>query len=288
MRVRQNIPVAWIWLCGLLVLAPTRAPGQDQKKPEATRSPAPAPELPAREAYLQALEKFTQRQGGSLQSLFVLARAAAQEQLQAVLAWDSALAAGKIPKKRFERQLPGFHVGTANALFVIPNSRFFLELARQRGNDVDRRFFTMLDETFHGSASRTYINPFTDTSACYHLGSREFIALYRGWSQLKAGGVPAAYVDTVNEELQTLEQSLLVATCACGTREIVDAGFEAFLRTFPKAPIAPQVRARLEKLHANTSGILFQCGQELNLGQPLPHGVPTPAPSLAEPDAPKK
>ncbi len=275
MLVRQNILGMWIWICCLLVLVPTWSWGQESK-----------PELPAREAYLQGLKKLVDRQGGSLQSVFVLARAAAQEQLQAVLEWDAALAAGKIPKKRFERHLPGFHVGTANALFVIPNSAWFLQLARERGNEVDRRFFELLFETFHGGVSRTYVNALTDTTACYQLGSREFISIYRGWSRFKPSA-PAAYLETVNEELQILEQALLQATCACGTREIVDAGFEAFLKTFPKSPVASQVRERLDKIHANTSGIIFQCGQELDLGQPLPYGV-QPPPSPSEKPAPPR
>jgi hypothetical protein len=272
--VRRNIPPMWLWSCWLLLLTPAWVRGQEAK-----------PELPAREAYLQGLQQLVKRQAGSLQSLFVLARAAAREQLQAVIDWDAALAAGKIPKKRFERILPGFHVGTADALFVVPNSTFFLELAKQHGNEVDRRFFELLDETFHGGATRAYINPLSETTACYQLGSREFISLYRGWSRFKPRA-PAAYLETVNEELQVLEQTLLQATCACGTREIVDAGFEDFLKAFPKSPIAPQVRERLEKIHANTSGILFRCGNELDLGQPLPYGVPMPASPPASPAPP--
>ncbi len=261
MLARRNLPGMWVWLCWLLVLAPPLAWSQE-----------PMPELPAREAYLQGLRKLVNGQGGSLQNLFVLARAAGREQLQAVLEWDAALAAGKIPKKRFERHLPGFHVGTADALFVIPDSRFFLELARKRGTEVDRRFFELLDETFRGSATRTYVSPFSATTACYDLGGRVFLSLYRGWSRFKPGA-PTAYQETVNEELQAMEQALLQATCACGTRATVDTGFEDFLKTFPRSPIAPQVRERLEKIHANTSGIVFQCGQELNLGQPVPSGV---------------
>jgi hypothetical protein len=284
--VRRNIQSVWIWSCLLLAITPALARSQAEKKPEASKPGERKPEYPAREAYLQALEKLAKGQGGSMQSLFTLALTAAQEQLQSVLEWDKALAAGKIPKKRFDRRLPGFHVGTVDALFVVPDSRFFLELARRRGNEVDRRFFDLLNQTFNGGRSRTYMDPITDVHACYHLGSREFIALYRGWTQFKSGA-PAAYQATVNEELQGLEQALLTATCVCGTPEIVDAGFEGFLKTFPKSPIAPQVRQRLEKLHAKTGGFLFRCGKELNVGQPLPHGVPTPPPFPAAPEPPK-
>ncbi|WP_224360338.1 hypothetical protein [Hyalangium versicolor] len=266
MSARRNVRGLWVVGCGLLVLMPILTWGQGAKTED----------LPARATYLQALNDFQQGRG-SLQNLFTLGRAAAREQLESVIAWDAAMAAGKIPKKRFEPLLPGFHVGTAEALYVFADSNFFLELARRRGDETDRRFFELLHQTFHGSTSRLYVESITDTTACYHLGSREFISLYRDWSRFKAGA-PKAYAETASEELQTLEQTLLVATCACGTQEVVDAGFEAFLKTFPKSPIAAQARARLDRIHNHTSDIQFRCGQELNLGQPLPYGVPTPVP----------
>jgi hypothetical protein len=276
----------WLGSCLWLALAPALAWSQGEKKPEAAAPPEKKPELPARLAYLQGLEKLVKGQGGSVQAVYTLAQAAAKEQLAEVIAWDEALAAGKIPKKRFERVLPGFHVGTQDALMVVPDSRFFLELAQQRGTEVDRRFFGLLHETFRGSTFRTYVDPITDVHACYHLGSREFISLYRGWTQFKPSA-PAAYRETVDQEIQGLEQSLLTAICVCGTPEVVDAGFEAFLKTFPKSSIVPQVRERLQKLHTKSSDMLFRCGKELNVGQPLPHGVPTPPPFPAAPDAPK-
>jgi hypothetical protein len=276
--------------------SPAAAPAQD-KKPEATPAaaptPAPAqppaqdkkPELPAREAYFKGMQKLLNGQGGSVQGVYTLALAAAKEQLEAIIEWDGALASGRIPQKRFQWQLPGFHMGTQDALMVIPDSRFFLELARQRGNEVDRRFFGLLDETFRGGMARIYVDPVTDVHACYHLGSREFISLYRGWTQFKPSA-PAAYKATVDEEIQGMEQAMLTATCLCGTPEVVDAGFEAFLKTFPKSPIVPQVRERLQKLHTKTSDMLFRCGNELDVGQPLPYGVPTPRPSPSAPDTP--
>lgn len=298
--VQRNQKHLWRQGSLLLALIPALAWSQGEGKSEAAPTPtqqpkpeAPAapdkkpPELPAREAYLKGLQKLVNGQGGSVQAVYTLALAASKEQLEALVAWDEALAAGKIPKKRFEYRLPGFHVGTTDALMVIPDSRFFVELARQRGSEVDRRFFALLDETFRGGMARIYVDPITDVHACYQLGSREFISLYRGWTQFKPSA-PAAYKGTVSEELQGMEQAMLTATCVCGTPEVVDAGFEAFLKTFPKSPIAPQVRERLQTLHAKSSDMLFRCGKELDVGQPLPYGVPTPAPYPTEPDAPQK
>ncbi|MDY7231232.1 hypothetical protein [Hyalangium rubrum] len=244
----------------------------EQKPAEQKPAEQKPPEKKAREDYLRALEKLARGQGGTVENVFILGKAASLEHLAGILEWDDALAHGRVPKKRFERELPGFLVGTSEALYVLPDTRFFLEAAQLRGTDVDRRFFDLLHQTFQGTPTRIYVDHITDVAGCYQLGSREFISLYRGWTQFQAS-YPNAYRDTVKEELFVLEQTMLLATCACGTRQSVDAGFEAFLKAFPKSPIAKGVRERLEKLHTNTSDLVFQCGQELNLPQPLPAGV---------------
>lgn len=49
------------------------------------------------------------------------------------------------------------------------------------------------------------------------------------------------------------------STCACGDRESVEAGLERFLKSFPRSPVAPAVRARLEQVRAGTSDFRFRC-----------------------------
>jgi hypothetical protein len=268
--MRRSLRGPW-WLGWLLLaLASLAAWGQ---QPPATPSEKPA--LSARQEYLRALERFGTGKGGTLESVFTLARAAAREQLQATLEWDEALAKGKVPKRRFERELPGFHVGTSKALYVIADTRAFLELARQRGSAVDRRFFELLHQTFQGSPTRVYVDQIDNVTACFQLGGREMHSLYKGWSQFQAS-YPNAYKEAVRDELAQLEQVYASATCACGSHEVVDAGLEAFLKAFPKSRIAPQVRSRLEKIHTKTSDIIFRCGQELLLPQPIPPGVGPP------------
>ncbi len=269
----MRYPPRRLWMLGwlLLALAPPQARSQEPAPPQEK-----PPEMPAREAYQKALEKFARGQGGSMENVFALARSAAREQLQAVIEWDEAFARGMLPKKRFHRTLPGFHVGLAEALYVIADSGFFVDLARQRGTAVDKRFFEMLDQTYLGTTSRAYVDPITDVTGCYHLGSREFLALYRGWTRFQAS-YPKAYPEVVKEEVEALEQTLLTATCACSSREVVDAGLEDFLKAFPKSPIAAKVRERLEKIHTKTSGITFRCGQELPVADPLPQSVQPPA-----------
>ena len=262
------------WYLGLLLLALSSPAALAQQASPPAAVPAPEkPTVSARVEYLKALQRIGN--GETVESVFMLGQAAAREQLQATLEWDQALASGKIPKKRFERQLPGFHVGTGEAIFVIANSKAFLELARQRGTAVDRRFFELLHQTFNGSATRVYVDQIDNVTACYHVGGREMLTLYKEWTRFQASH-PNAYKSAVADEIHQLEQAYTSATCACSTHQVVDAGLEAFLKEFPRSRIAPQVRERVRKIHTKTTDIVFLCGQELLLPQPVPPGVAPP------------
>ena len=268
-----------VWSAGLLLLAlsaPT-AWGQQPPRPDGG---TPAPEkrtVSAREEYLRALDRFATGKGGTLEGLCALAQAAAREQLQLTLEWDQALASSKLPKNRFDRELPGFHVGTGPGIYVVANSALFLQLAQARGNAVDKRFFELLHQTFQGSATRVYVDQLDEVTACYQVGGREMLSLYKGWTQFQAS-YPNAYKAAVQDEVVQLEQVYTSARCACSSHQVVDAGLEAFLKAFPRARIAPQVRERVEKIHTRNSDIVFRCGQELLLPQPIPPGVEPPAP----------
>jgi hypothetical protein len=262
---------------GLLLLA-LFSPTAWGQQPPAPAPAQPAPEKPkesAREVYFAALRELITGKGGTVENVYALGQAAAREQLQATLEWDEAFAKGKIPKKRFERHLPGYHVGTGVAIYVKPNARAFLELAQKHGTAVDRRFFELLQKTFPGAPNRVYEEQIDELRACVYIGSREMLSLYKGWTQFQAS-YPNAYKDTVKDELGQLEQGYTSATCACSAHEVVDAGLEAFLKEFPKARIAPQVRERVKKIHNKASEIIFRCGQELRLPQPIPPGVGPP------------
>jgi len=273
------------WLLGLLLLALSspatwgqQPPAPAEQKPGSVLDAVPRPDKPtvsAREEYLKALRRLVTGKGGTVENVFALGQAAAREQLQATLEWDEAFARGKIPKKPFERLLPGYHVGTGPAIYVMPNSQAFLELAQQRGTAVDRRFFELLHQTFRGAPTRVYVDFIDEVTACVQIGSRETLLLYKEWTKFQASN-PNAYKDTVKDEIDQLELVYTSATCSCSSHEVVDAGLEAFLKEFPKARIAPQVRERVKKIHTQSSDIVFRCGQELLLPQPVPPGVGPP------------
>jgi hypothetical protein len=61
------------------------------------------------------------------------------------------------------------------------------------------------------------------------------------------------------KELNRIHEAMTQDGCACEKAEDVTAGFEAFLRAFPKAPIADKVKTRLEALREGKEAFRFEC-----------------------------
>ncbi|MCY1019381.1 hypothetical protein [Pyxidicoccus sp. MSG2] len=195
----------------------------------------------ARADYLRTLERFEQGVGFSLERVF-----------------DSGLAAARALREGREgppAPLPGFLVNDEDVLDLRPDPRFFLALAKRRGTDVDREFFSLLGRTYaYDGVSRLYHAP----GGCDAFDHPELEPLYRNWTRFWATH-PRAYTEAVDQEVAALEDTVARSTCACGDRESVEAGLERFLKSFPRSPVAPDVRARLEQVRAGTSDFRFRC-----------------------------
>jgi hypothetical protein len=200
-----------------------------------------------RKEYLRSLEHFEQTRGASLERLFESGRAAASALREAGDAVPAPVS------------LPGFFIDTGGERRADPDPRFFLELARKRGTAVDQEFFTLLRRTWAvDGMRRVYAVPQSDVSECHVFDHPDLEPLYRNWTRLWATH-PRAYTALVEREIQALEDVVAKSTCACGDRESVEAGLERFLKSFPRSPVAPDVRARLERVRAGSSEVRFRC-----------------------------
>ncbi|MFP2929562.1 hypothetical protein ACLESO_31060 [Pyxidicoccus sp. 3LG] len=202
--------------------------------------------------YLRSLERFAQVRGVSLERVFDSGRAAASGVLRE---------AATVPHERLPSlaRLPGFFVELDETPRADPDPRFFLELARKRGTAVDQEFFTLLERTWWVDGTRrVYTVPLSDTSSCHVFDHPDVEPLYRNWTRLWATH-PRAYTAWVEREIQALEDGVARSTCACGDRESVEAGLERFLKSFPRSPVAPDVRSRLERVRAGTREVRFRC-----------------------------
>ncbi|MCP3139635.1 hypothetical protein [Pyxidicoccus xibeiensis] len=197
--------------------------------------------------YLRSLERFEQTRGGSLERLFESGQAAASALREAGDAVPAPVT------------LPGFFIDTGEVRRADPDARFFLALARERGTAVDEEFFTLWRRTWTvDGVRRVYAVPLSDAAECHVFDHPELAPLYRDWTRLWATH-PRAYTARVEREIQALEDVVARSTCACGERESVEAGLERFLKSFPRSPVAPEVRARLERVRTGGGDIHFRC-----------------------------
>lgn len=232
---------AWLWLMGAVLLGVSGvAWGADVEG--------------LRRDYLRALERFEHGPGVSLERVFDAGRAVARAlELEASATRRED---GAVRQVSHLQDLRGFIVSEDEAaLRCSPDPRFFLELAKRRGTEVDAEFFSLLGHTFYrDGALRVYAAP----SGCHVFDHPDVESLYRNWTRFWASH-PRAYTAAVDGEVKALEDMVAVSTCACGDRESVEAGLERFLKSFPRSPVAPRVRARLEQVRAGTSDFRYRC-----------------------------
>ncbi|NMO16335.1 hypothetical protein HPC49_43965 [Pyxidicoccus fallax] len=211
--------------------------------------------LDLRRDYLRALERLEEDRAGSLERVFEKGNAAASALRESAARRDGGTE--WFPAHAFLR---GFSNGfVEGALAMGPDPRFFRELAHQRGTAVDQEFFELFADTyFADGVTRRYTVPRSEDSVCHVFDSPDVGPLYRKWTRFWAT-YPRAYADAVDREIRALEDMVAVSTCACGGPESVEAGLERFLKSFPRSPVVPQVRARLERLRAGTSDFRFRC-----------------------------
>ncbi|HYI02302.1 hypothetical protein [Hyalangium sp.] len=211
-----------------------------------------------RAKYHAALKKLQTGSKGEVEPVFRLGLIAAQQLQEEISQHDVAVAAGKkvVP---LDTKLEGFSVSTEEVLYAVPKPGFFLELARKKGTPVDVAFFENLQRTFaQHDAWPVVIQQQTDYSGCTLYQAPELLAIYKGWTEFAAKH-PKAYASEVAKELLRIEQAMTQDGCACGKSAEVIAGFEAFLRTFPRVSIASQVKSRLEALKAGKGDMRFEC-----------------------------
>jgi hypothetical protein len=208
-----------------------------------------------RRDYLRALARLEEGRGGSLERVFESGRAAARAQVASA----TRRAGGADGPVLREVVLPGFHFGPGDALGAGPDPSFFLDLARRRGTAVDREFFTLLRDTYYRNGlTRLYTVPWTDVSVCHVFDHPDVDTLYRSWTRFWATH-PRAYPEVVDQEVKALEDMMARSTCACGDRESVETGLAGFLKSFPRSPVALQVRTRLEHVRAGTGAFRYRC-----------------------------
>jgi hypothetical protein len=160
---------------------------------------------------------------------------------------------------RVRLQMQGLTMWREEGEAVFLDPAFFLSLARSRGDAADTAFFDALGSTYGaGSPFPVYLDQQTDYSGCTDFGSGRLVATFAVW-QAFVTRYPRRYAAWANDELRKIEDEVTSSICACGEQESVLKELREFVKCFPRAPVTPRVRERLETIQSGAGGIRYHC-----------------------------
>jgi hypothetical protein len=154
------------------------------------------------------------------------------------------------------RELPGIFINREEVLEVSPDPEQFFDLALKFGDRADIGFFSILKVSYASPGWPVYIDRLTDYSGCTRLGSFVFSELYEMWRSFQRR-FPDRYAGEVRKEVVKLEQALLDTGACEGSAKVV-AAYREFLRAFPNAPVAEEIRVRIDAISGEKSELRFE------------------------------
>lgn len=242
--MRRRLPsCAYLAIAGALVLG-TMA------------NAAAAATIPPEVARYQAALRTVQAGAGHkpLQPLFELGMTAAiklQDNLENLSDEEFASA---------QARMKGFTLNRDEAVFVIPQIKFFKLLAQKNGLPADVAFFDIYGRTDPDGnwVFPAFVRQQTDVTGCTIYDGKLLTSLYRGWLDFRKS-YPSDYQPQADDQIARIENALTIDTCACGSEDAVISGLESFAKAFPDQPIAAKVTQRIKVIRAGDSPIRFDC-----------------------------
>jgi hypothetical protein len=162
--------------------------------------------------------------------------------------------------KSVQEKMRGIVIVRGPVTSVHPSADFFKKLARKKGTKTDRAFFEIYARTEPDANGGipAYVERRTDETGCTRFDGPLMISLYRGWLSFRTAH-PDDYATEAQGEIDSLDAELQAGTCACGSKEQVIDGLQAFVKAFPDIPMAPELQRRIERIRSDTSHIRFRC-----------------------------
>jgi hypothetical protein len=160
--------------------------------------------------------------------------------------------------QRLHRDLPGVLLHRETAVFVEPDTEYFMRLARVQGDPADRAFFAALKATYPASVWPVYVEQQTDASGCTRFGSMSLVETYRIWSGFRRTH-SGRYAAPATAELDKVSEQLTTSTCACGSAADVVSELQRFQERFPQSPLRARIGARLDAQRAGDTSIRAYC-----------------------------
>jgi hypothetical protein len=168
------------------------------------------------------------------------------------------------------KRMPGYLMIRNDILVVGPDPNFFITLATQKGKPVDIAFFKLVSETLNGYWPST-MEQLDNLSGCTRFGTGQLSDLYGGWTKFRQQ-YPKAYQKAFEDPnlllIHDIEDQLLNSNSACEGPESVIQELEKFIQAYPRSPLTPSLKKRLEALRQNKADMIFNQGVRHLLKQP--------------------
>jgi hypothetical protein len=154
-------------------------------------------------------------------------------------------------------KMKGFAVNRAESLYVEPDPRSFLALAKRSGDQASVDLFEAYTKT-GPEAHPIYIEQQTDYSGCIRFGTMSLVDSYKQWDAY-GNKYANRYANEVKDFIRDIEEELTNGTCACEGKEAVLREFAAFIRAFPRSRITTRVRERIRQIQEGKSDMRWHC-----------------------------
>jgi len=155
-------------------------------------------------------------------------------------------------------KLRGMQLSRGEEVYAQIDGRIVEPIAEAHGRPADIAFFKLYRELWGKDLFPIFLKPLAQPTPCVRLGEGIIPDLYAHWLAY-AQQYPDAYKDTVQQNIQDLEETQVEGVCACGNADIVLKEQDAFLKRFPSTPRAGQIRARMQELKTDPDKRPLHC-----------------------------
>ncbi len=169
--------------------------------------------------------------------------------------------------KVIEQQMQGYLMLRENILVIGPDPAKFQALAQEKGQPVDIAFFELMGKTLNSYWPVT-MEQLDDLSGCTRFGSGDLVRLYGLWQGFQKQ-YPTHYQAALQDPnlllIHDLQDQLLNSASACDGPETVMDEFKKFVTLYPKSPLTPKIRIRMEALRQDKLDMSFKQGVKYHL-----------------------
>lgn len=157
-----------------------------------------------------------------------------------------------------EKGMKGFFVFREETVGVLPDMKFFKELAGRRGTRGDVEFFSLMIDVYHDGTWPAFIQQQTDYSGCTVFGDGTLTKLYIEATKLKKTA-SATYQKQLGELIEEIQSNLTEVVCVCGNADSVIKELTLFSKSAPNADFIAEIKSRITEVKARKSKDRFVC-----------------------------